>query len=95
MPATNVTSGRFSAPRRIKTYLKSTMLRERLNSLMNLAVHKVSTDRLNLLQVLSNLFLGKKCKLSVRYLPVNAQDFTATGSTSQFSSYHCFTFRII
>ena len=42
MPATNTTSERsFSALRRIKTYLRSTMKQERLNSLMVLHVHKI------------------------------------------------------
>ena len=52
MPATNATSERsFSAMRRVKSYLRSTMGQERLNYLMTLHVHKESTDSLNLVQV--------------------------------------------
>lgn len=40
MPATNVTSERsFSAMRRLKTYLRSTMGQERLNNLVILHIH--------------------------------------------------------
>ena len=47
MPATNATSERsFSALRRVKRYLRSTMLQERLNYLMLLHVHKDRTDML-------------------------------------------------
>ena len=59
MPATNAISERsFSAMRCIKTYLRSTMLQERLNATMVLHVHKESTDALNL-QRLSNEFVSK------------------------------------
>ena len=47
MPATNATSERsFSALRRVKTYLRSTMCQERLKYLMLLHVHKDRTDSL-------------------------------------------------
>ena len=47
MPATNASSERsFSALRRVKSYLRSTMLQERLNYLMLLHVHKDRTDNL-------------------------------------------------
>jgi len=47
MPATNATSERsFSALRRVKTYLRSTMRQERLNYLMLIHVHKDRTDNL-------------------------------------------------
>ena len=47
MPATNASSERsFSALRRVKSYLRSTMLQERLNYLMLLHVHKDRTDKL-------------------------------------------------
>ena len=59
MPATNAISERsFSAMRRTKTYLRSTMLQERLNATMVLHVHKESSDALNL-QQLSNEFVSK------------------------------------
>ena len=49
MPATNAISERsFSAMRRIKTYLRSTMVQEWLNSVMVLHIHKELTDGLDL-----------------------------------------------
>lgn len=45
MPATKATSERsFSALWRVKTYLRSTMLQERLNYLMLLHVHSDKTN---------------------------------------------------
>ena len=53
MPATNAASERsFSAMRRVKSYLRSTMTQERLNHMMVLHVHKDMTDSLNLLTTL-------------------------------------------
>ena len=55
MPATNATSKRsFSALRRIKTYLRSTMSQNRLNHLMMLYVHKELLDKLELLDIANN-----------------------------------------
>ena len=52
MPATNATSERsFSALRRVKGYLRSTMGQQRLNNLMVLHVHRDCTDSLNLIDV--------------------------------------------
>lgn len=49
MPASNVTSERsFSALRRVKTYLRSTMTQVRLNNLMVVHVHKDRVDKINL-----------------------------------------------
>ena len=49
MPATNATSERtFSALRRIKSYLRSTMSQVRLYHLMVLQVHKALTDSIKL-----------------------------------------------
>ena len=49
MPATNATSERsFSALRRIKTYLRTTMSQQRLNDLMILYVHRDSLDELDM-----------------------------------------------
>ena len=49
MPATNCTSERsFSALRRIKSYLRSTMSQARLNHLMVLHYHQDMTDNLDL-----------------------------------------------
>ena len=54
MPATNATSERsFSALRRVKTYLRSTMRQDRLNDLMLLHVHKDITDNLNVKEVIN------------------------------------------
>ena len=50
MPATNATSERsFSALRRIKSYLRATMLPEQLNSLLTLHIHKENLVYLTLL----------------------------------------------
>ena len=52
MPATNAVSERiFSALRGVKTYLKITMTQARLNHLMLLYVHRVETDKIDLVQV--------------------------------------------
>lgn len=59
MPATNATSERtFSALRRIKTYLRSTMSQTRLNHLTLLHIHKDRTDSLKqkLIEV-ANMFV--------------------------------------
>ena len=59
MPATNAGSERsFSAVRRIKTYLHSTMTQQRLNHLMLLHVHKSHTDSLNLVDVANDFIAG-------------------------------------
>ena len=58
MPATNATSERsFSALRRLKNYLRTTMAQERLNHLMVMHIHKERTDYLDLKSVL-NEFVG-------------------------------------
>ena len=52
MPATNAVSERsFSALRRVKTYLRSTMTQRRQNNIMVLHVHKDQTDQLSLIEV--------------------------------------------
>ena len=49
LPATNATSERsFSALRRIKSYLRSTMTQARLNHLMVLHYHQDIADKLDL-----------------------------------------------
>lgn len=59
LPATNATSERsFSAMRRVKYYLRSTMGQERLNHLMVLHVHKSETDSLDLIQI-ANTFVSR------------------------------------
>ena len=59
MPATNATSERsFSALRRIKTYLCTTMTQPRLNHLMILHVHKDRTDSLDLVACANEFVAG-------------------------------------
>lgn len=65
MPATNATSERsLSALRRVKNYLRSTMLQERLNYLMLLHVHNDKTDKLDI-----------KCELLLETLSTDATFF--------------------
>ncbi len=60
MPATNAQSERsFSAVRRIKSYLRTTMSQQRLNHLMILHVHQSETDNLDLIQVANDFIDGK------------------------------------
>ena len=66
LPATNATSERsFSALRRVKNYLRSTMTQERLNNLMVLHVHKESLDRLELERVAHEFVSGREGRLRV------------------------------
>ena len=59
IPATNCTSERsFSALRRIKSYLRSTMSQERLNHLMLLYYHQDLTDSLDM-RLVANEFISK------------------------------------
>jgi hypothetical protein len=52
LPATSATAERsFSCLRRLKTYLRTTMSQERLNSVMILHVHQTDTDDLDLKEV--------------------------------------------
>ena len=61
MPATNAGSERsFSAVRRIKSYLRSTMSQQRLNHLMLLHVHKDRTDGLDLVDVANDFIVGSE-----------------------------------
>ena len=66
MPATNASSEcSFSALRRIKTYLRTTMTQQRLNNLMMLHVNKEKTDALDLLQVGRDFVTGREGRLRV------------------------------
>ena len=66
MPATNASSERsFSALRRIKTYLRSTMSQERLNNLMQLHVNVEKMDELDLLEVGREFVTGREGRLRV------------------------------
>ena len=66
MPASNATSERsFSALRRIKTYMRTTMTQERLNNLMLLHVHQEYLDELDLLAVAEECVAGSKHRLTL------------------------------
>ena len=66
MPSTNAVSERsFSALRRVKTYLRSTMKQTRLNHLMILHVHKDITDSLNLNDIGNKFVRCSEHRLSV------------------------------
>ena len=59
IPVTTCTAERsFSVLRRVKTYLRSTMTEERLNSVVLLHVHKDKTDSLNLTEIASLFVSG-------------------------------------
>lgn len=63
-PSTNSVSERsFSAMRRIKTYLRSTISQQRLNNIMVLHIHKDKTDKLSLIDV-ANEFVNSEHRLS-------------------------------
>ena len=64
-PATNSVSERsFSAMRRLKNYLRSTMGQSRLNAAMLLHVHKNRTERLSVID-LANAFVNSEHRMSV------------------------------
>ena len=66
MPSTNAVSKRlFSALRRIKTYLQSTMSQDRLNHLLVLHVHKELTDSLDMITVANDFVAGSEHRLSM------------------------------
>lgn len=66
MPATNASSERsFSALRRIKTYLRTTMGQDRLKNLMLLHVHKERTDALDLRYVVNEFVGDSEHRLSI------------------------------
>ena len=66
MPATNAVSERsFSALRRVKTYLRSTMKQTRLNHLIILHVHNDITDSLNLNDIGNEFVRCSEHRLSV------------------------------
>lgn len=65
LPATNAISERsFSAMRRIKSYLRSTMLQGRLNHLMFLNIHKDLLDGLSLKTTANEFVRGSEHRLS-------------------------------
>lgn len=61
MPATKAKSeGSFPALRRLKTYPRSSMTRERLNNVMVLHVHKERVDALTSKQVAQEFVTGRE-----------------------------------
>ena len=82
LPATNAISERsFSALRRVKTYLRSTMLQIRLNNLLVLHVHKSHTDSLDLITVANSFVHGSEHRVSV---------FGRFSESDQVSGGYCF-----
>ena len=66
MPATNAASERsFSAMRRVKSYLRTTMTQGRLNYLMLLHVHKDRTKSLEEAEVARRFVAGSEHRLSL------------------------------
>ena len=66
MPATNATSERsFSALKRVKTYLRSSMKQQRLNNLMVLHAHKELTDNLDLVACANDFVSANEHRLQV------------------------------
>ena len=66
MPATNAVSERsFSALRRVKSYLRSTMTQSRLNNLMVLHVHKERTDCLDIVAVANDFVSASEHRSSI------------------------------
>ena len=64
MPATNACSERsFSALRRLKTHLRTTMSQQRLNDLMILYIHKSETDSIDLSEIGNEFVTVKESRL--------------------------------
>ena len=71
IPATNATSERsFSALRRLKTWLRTTMSQQRVNWCMILHEHKDRTDKLSITDI-ADEFIGRNQKL----LPISLWNF--------------------
>ena len=65
MPASNATSERsFSALRRVKSYLRSTLGQQRLNNLMVLHVHKDMADEIDLQKIATEFIGGSEHRLN-------------------------------
>ena len=66
MPATNATSERsFSALRRVKAYLRSTMGQQKLNYLMVLHVHKDLCDSLQMKEIVNDFVADSEHRLRI------------------------------
>ena len=64
-PATNAVSERScSAPRKTKTWLRTTMTQKRLNSCMLLHVHKEKIDNLNMIDIANEFGCANESRLS-------------------------------
>ena len=62
VPMTSATAERtFSALRRVKNYLRTTMTQKRLNNVMLLHAHKQRTDGLNLTDIAAE-FVGRNIR---------------------------------
>ena len=73
---TNSTSERsFSAMRRVKSYLRSTMTQERMNNLMILNVHKELTVKLILLTSQRSSLAEMKAERKFLVTVTNSSDF--------------------
>ena len=63
IPITTATSERsFSALRRVKTYLRSTMTEERLNNVLLLHTHKDLAAELDLVKIAKIFILANSCR---------------------------------
>ena len=66
VPATNAVSERScSTLVRVKTYLRSSMIQERLNSCLVLATYKEEVDKLNLVEVANQFSFNNEHRFSI------------------------------
>ena len=66
VPATNAVSERScSTLRRVKAYLRSSMIQERLNSCLVLATYKEEVDKLNLVEVVNQFSFNNEHRFSI------------------------------
>ena len=80
-PATNAESERiFSALKRVKTYLRSTMGEKRLGGLMVLHVHKEETDLINIIDAANN-FTTKKSSRGLTFGKFSQHDINKSSKT--------------
>ena len=80
-PATNAESERiFSALKRVKTYLRSTMGEKRLSGLMALHVHKEETDLINIIDAANN-FTTKKSSRGLTFGNFSQHDINKSSKT--------------
>ena len=66
MPASNAVSERsFCSLHQLKSYLRSTMAQERLNSMLLLHVHNDLTDNLSLIEIGNEFVMGSQHRLTL------------------------------